>query len=264
MATYNDKPELLKKAINSIIDQTEKNWEFLIIDDSTNISTINVLNEYINKDNRIRIIRSKLKNGFVKSLNIGLKQASGKYIARMDGDDISMPTRLEKEYFFLEKNPQYHIVGSKVNIINENDDITSQIQFPQNNFKLLLFSMFRCPLQHGDVMMRRTLIDKGFIYDENFEKAEDLELWLRMMKNNYKLYNLTERLYSFRIEKDYAKKRNKAHFTYNLKARGKNFSWKHPISCLIGIIFSYCYMYVPFNVKKVIYDKMNKHKTMEN
>jgi|WetSurMetagenome_2_1015567.scaffolds.fasta_scaffold245919_1 glycosyltransferase EpsE len=257
MATYNDKPELLVKAIDSIINQTEKDLELIIVDDSNDENTIRTLSLYSNIEKRIHLIRSPQRLGFVASLNKGFFLAKGKYIARMDGDDISMPMRLQKELSFLENNPQYDIIGSSVNIINEYDYITAEIKFPKMGLRLLLFSIFRCPLQHGDIMMRRTIFDKGLIYDESFKKAEDLELWLRAIKEGHKLYNLKETLYSFRIQNDYAQKRNAVHFSYNLRARIKNFTWKQPLLSILGILVSYIYLHIPYNIKEKVYNYIN-------
>ena len=100
MATYNDKPLYIKKSINSILSQTYKNFEFLILDDSTNKETIDVIDKYSN-DKRVRIFREFKKLGFVSSLNKGLKLSKGEYIARMDGDDVSSRDRIEKQVEYL-------------------------------------------------------------------------------------------------------------------------------------------------------------------
>ena len=96
MATYNEEPEIINKSIKSIQDQTYRNFELLIFDDSTNPETRNAIDAFT-EDERIKVFRSPERVGFVKSLNLGLKTAKGKYIARMDGDDIALPIRFEKE-----------------------------------------------------------------------------------------------------------------------------------------------------------------------
>ncbi len=258
MATFNDSVDYLKMAIDSIIKQTYKKWELIIVDDSINEDTIKCLQKYCESDSRIKFIHNEKRLGFVASLNKGIRLSRGKYIGRMDGDDYSYPTRIEKEYVFLEANSEYSVVGSIINIIDENNNITSQIKFAEKGLRFRLFGMFRCPIQHGDILMRRNAINIENCYDEKFKKAEDLELWLRLMKQGRKLYNLRETLFSFRIESNYAEKRSREHFSYNLKARIKNFSWNHPFTSVGGVIISFTYKNMPLWIKNIIYGKLNK------
>lgn len=258
MAAYNDQPEYLKLSIESILNQTFSDFEFLIVDDSNLKETIDILDSYADKDKRIQLIRNKQKLGFVPALNEGLKLAKGKYIARMDGDDISTIDRFEKQIKYLEKNPEISVVGSRINIINEQGQKTSEIKFPiTSGFAFRFFAMLRCPMQHGVIMLRRELIDNGIRYDESFKRSEDLELWLRLLRLNYKMINLPDYLFSFRIESDYAKKRSKEHFRYNLGARKKNFRFKYLITGSCGIIISMIYSKIPQNLKHKIYNFLN-------
>ncbi len=258
MATYNDSPSYLISAIESVINQTLLEWELVIVDDSTNDITKQVLNDFANKDNRIIVIRSKDgKYGFVKALNVGLEAARGEYVGRMDGDDLSRPQRLEKEVNFLKSNSDFDVVGSHTSIIDSKGNITSYIKFPSTGIRFRLFQIMRCPMQHGSILMRRELIDKGVRYDESFKKSEDLELWLRLQKKGYELYNLQEVLYDFRIEDNYAGKRNREHFKYNIRARKKNFTYRYCITNLLGIIVASSYTLVPQRLKTIIYSILN-------
>jgi glycosyltransferase EpsE len=257
MATYNDKPSLLKIAIDSILSQTFTDWEFIIVDDSTEIETIELIDAYKNNDSRLIVIRDDKKIGFVPALNIGLRTAQGSFIARMDGDDISHPERFEKQINFLNNNNKYAVVGSDINLINSVGAITSKLEFPEKGIQFRLFAMLRCPIQHGAIMMRRSIVDSGIYYDEGFKRSEDLELWLRLLKKDIKLYNIKETLYDFRIDDDYASKRSKVHFQYNLNARLKNFTWKYPITGIVGILISFMYMNTPLFIKRIIYSKLN-------
>lgn len=258
MATFNDNLSYLEDAINSILQQTFTDFEFIIVDDSINNCTIKYLEEKAEKDQRIRIVHSNQKKGFVASLNIGLNIAQGKYIARMDGDDISYLDRFAKQYLFLEKNIDIDLVGTNCYIINENRKITSKIKFPTNKHILNIYSILRCPLQHGTVMFRKKLLNEGFYYDENFKKCEDLELWLRLLKSGKKIANIPIYLYEFRIGNNYAKKRSKEHFLYNVKARKINFTFKRFFSGTIGILISELYTLIPTKIKSYLYYLLNK------
>ncbi len=258
MATFNDKPELLKVAIDSIVNQTFKDWELIIVDDSKDVATITVIDDYCAADNRIRVIRSTGESyGFVPALNVGLRNAKGKYIGRMDGDDISHPERLMKEVSFLKEHPEFDVVGTHTSIINSSGVVTSATLFPDTGRRFRLFQIMRCPMQHGTILMRRELIDSGICYDEGFKRSEDLELWLRLQKLGHRLYNIQEILYDFRIEDGYGSKRSKIHFKYNIKARKKNLHWRHPFTGMLGLCVSCMYYYIPTSIKDKVYNYLN-------
>ena len=117
MATFNESPAMISNAINSIVQQTYTNWELHILDDSTNEETIKAIDSFA-IDKRILVHRFPKRAGFINSLNIGLEVSTGKYIARMDGDDFSLPDRFEKEDAYLEQHPEVMVVGGKMNIMD--------------------------------------------------------------------------------------------------------------------------------------------------
>lgn len=252
MATYNETADFIRCSIESILGQTFQDLELLIIDDSTNLETILTIDELAN-DSRIITIREPMRIGFVKALNIGLKKAKGKYIARMDGDDIAEKNRLELQVSFLEQNPCYSVVGGAMNIINEEGVITSRRSYPASSFKLNLWSVFRNPIAHPTVMFRRNIVDQGLFYDETLMKSEDLEFWLRLMKNGYKLYNLPDILLNFRVSGDLGTKRAGDNFIYNYKARYKNFSWKSPVRSFLSLCMAKAYILMPEYIIKKVY-----------
>lgn len=258
MATFNDEPKYLSAAIDSIILQSFQDWELIIIDDSNNFATIETIDHYVEKNKRIKVVRKKDgKYGFVSALNAGIELASGEYVGRMDGDDLSHPLRLEKEVEYLAEHPNVDVVGTQTAIIDEKGNKTSEINFPACGRRFRLFQIFRCPMQHGTILMRRKLIEQGVRYDENFKRSEDLELWLRLQKEGYKLYNIQEILYDFRIEDGYAKKRSHDHFKYNIRARKKNIDWRHPIASVSGLGIALVYYFIPLKLKALVYKVLN-------
>lgn len=259
MATFNEPKEIIKQAITSMLNQTLSDFELLIIDDSTSPETINEINN-LAQDPRIVLIRQTTRIGFVKALNIGLKNAKGKYIARMDGDDISMITRLEQQVNFLKNNNEYSVVGGGINIINADGVVTAKRFYPSKSFRLNLWSIFRSPFAHPTVMMRREIIDKGFLYNESFSKSEDLEFWMRLKKNNFRFYNLSGILLNYRIGEDFGKKRSGSQLKSNHKARYINFSWKYPISGFLSLFVTKIYMITPLFLVEKFYSRENTSK----
>jgi len=259
MATFNESAEIIKKAIDSIISQTFADFELIIIDDSTNPETRLAIDFYLT-DSRVRVIRDKKRIGFAKGLNIGFSQAKGQFIARMDGDDIALKNRLELQVNYLIKHPDISVVGGSMYIINEADKIVSSRKYPTSKWLFRLLSTYRTPLAHPTVMLRQECVDKGFFYDESFFRAEDLELWLRLKKNGFKLANMKDFLLKYRVCGDLAQKRTNDHWIFNHKARLKNFSIKDPFFSVISVIISFMYTIMPSGIIRTIYLRENKKK----
>lgn len=258
IATYNEKPYFIFESINSILRQTYENMEVLIMDDSTSRDTRNALDQLANQDQRIKLLRSDERLGFVPSLNKGLALAKGTYIARMDADDIATPFRFSKQVTYLEKNPNIYVVGGQMDIINEEGTITSHRSYPLNGLKLFMFSLYRDPLSHPTVMLRRELIDCGFRYDPIMKKAEDIDLWLRIMNKHYKIANLPDTLLKYRVEDNFNKKRtDQKQKDYVAFARKRNFSLARPFFSICSVICTLIYQHMPSSIISIIYSREN-------
>ncbi len=191
MSIYNGE-KYLHQAINSILNQTFKDFEFLIINDGSTDGTAEILQSY--NDFRIRIINNEKNIGLTKSLNKGLKLAKGDYIARMDADDISLPERFERQVEFLNKNKKMGLVGTFWYTIDENGQ-EIDISKPTNSIYAVHF------MCHGTSMIRKRCLDKIGFYREVFEFAQDYDLWLRIA-DKYEIKNIKEPLYKLRIRDD--------------------------------------------------------------
>ena len=198
ISVYNGE-KYLKEAIDSILNQTFKDFEFLIINDASTDNSEEILKNY--KDSRIKIIFNKKNLGLTKSINKGLKIAKGEYIARQDADDVSSSERLEKQVRFLDTYPDYAAVGSFTKIIDEKSKVICQLERPVYFQEIKRALMLDNCITHGSVMIRKKcLLEVGF-YDEAMKRSQDYELWLRLSEK-YKLANLPEYLYSWREHKE--------------------------------------------------------------
>lgn len=183
----------IKEAIDSILNQTFTDFEFIIIDDASTDKTVDIIKTY--SDERIKLIVKPLNTGYTNSLNYGLQVAKGEYIARMDGDDISLPERFSKQVDFLDENPEIALCGTALRIIGS--DII--ICYPEEHNSIKLNLLKRNCITHPSVMLRKCILDKySFIYDIAKEPAEDYDLWIRLSAVS-KLYNLQEVLLNYRI-----------------------------------------------------------------
>jgi glycosyltransferase involved in cell wall biosynthesis len=185
----------IKTAIKSILNQTFTEFELLIINDGSTDKSVNIIETF--KDKRIQLIHNPANLGLIKTLNKGIDLTKGKYIARMDADDIAMPERLEKQLLFLEKNPEYALVGTQANFIF-GDKLSNTLFSMETNSEILpVLSLFSCPFIHPSVMIKTNIL-KEFYYNEGFTTAEDYELWTRILKK-YPCANLPESLLQYRI-----------------------------------------------------------------
>lgn len=261
MTTFNEPVEYIQQSIESVLNQTYANFELLILDDSSKEEAIQVIDSF-KKDHRVQVVREKERMGFVNALNKGMKMAKGEYIARMDADDICFNDRFEKQINFLKTHSDVDILGGNMKIIDENGNILSQRQYPCSKFSLKFSSIFRSPVAHPTVMFRRSIIEQNMFYDALFKKAEDLEYWLRLRNNGFKIANMPEYLLYFRISGDLAEKRNSEHFSYSFRARSKNFSWRYFYLDLPSMLFAKLYSIVPSKITSIYY--LNENKNMKN
>lgn len=193
MSVYNAE-KYLAEAIESILNQTYKNFEFIIVDDGSTDNSASIIKNY--KDRRIKYFRQSNK-GLAGALNLAIGKAEGKYIARMDADDISAPERIEKQVEWLEKNEHIAIAGTSFALIDEFGrpfKHSYHLDRPED-LKLELF--VRNPFGHGTIMLRRLVLEEVGPY-QNSMPYEDYELWWNILKK-FNGANLTEELYKWRV-----------------------------------------------------------------
>jgi len=198
MSVY-DGEKFLEEAVLSVLNQTYKDFEFIIIDDGSTDSSLKMLRSFEKKDERIKLV-SRENKGLTRSLNEGIKLAQGEYIARMDGDDISMPKRFEKQIDFLEKNKDIALCGTWAINIDENGNEIGEYKTPTTNKEIRKMILFHNPFIHPSVMMRKEIINNVGLYNEKIKYAQDYEYWLRIIKKN-KMANLNSFLLWYRIVK---------------------------------------------------------------
>jgi glycosyltransferase involved in cell wall biosynthesis len=179
LSVYNGE-KYLREAIESMLNQTYTNFEFLIINDGSTDTTEEIILYY--KDERIRYVKNEQNLKLIASLNKGLDLAIGKYIARIDADDISMPERLEKQVNFMESDNEIGLLGSNILNFEESIDYTSKTNYLclHDDIKFKLF--FDTHFPHPTAFIRTEIIRRyNFHFDSNALHAEDYELWNRMV-----------------------------------------------------------------------------------
>jgi len=192
MAVFNGSATL-KEAIDSILFQTFKDLEFIIINDGSTDDTLRIIESF--KDARIRLINNKENMGLIRSLNLGLQEASGKYIARMDGDDISMPERLNIQFNYLEKNSDVFLLGTSALIIDENGCVIKKAKITKGRDVLKILPTGNC-LIHPSIMFRNI---PNLLYREKMIHCEDYDFYLRLVTEGRVLKNIDAPLIKYRI-----------------------------------------------------------------
>lgn len=196
MPVYNAE-KFLKEAINSILNQTFKDFEFLIIDDASTDRSKQIILSY--KDPRIKYFENKSNIGVARTLNKGLRLAKGKYIARMDADDITDHKRLETEYKEIIKDRMLAVVASFYDIIDKNGAYLFTVKDASSAEEIYYTLQFRNCLGHSTVIFNKEIILNEFNGYRNYA-AEDYDLWLRISKK-YKIIKIKDKLHKLRISK---------------------------------------------------------------
>lgn len=183
----------LRQAIKSILEQTFQDFEYLVINDGSTDASLKIIKSF--HDRRIFLIDNLRNLGLAASLNKGIKKAKGKYIARMDADDISLPQRLTKQLDFMKSHEDCGLLGSSYAFINDSDKVIGAMPViidPEDIEKALTY---QCPFGHGTVMIRSDLLLKNkLFYPTDKPYLEDYRLWIKVIQHT-NAYNLPEVLY---------------------------------------------------------------------
>lgn len=202
MSIYNEKISWIRQSINSILEQTYSDFEFIIVVDNPSID--DEIRDFLEKqsehDQRIKLIWNKKNIGLAKSLNKGIKLASGEYIARMDADDISESHRLAKELQFIQEKEYDLVSANKINIDENNKEINRDFPIKRNPNNVMQYSNV---IVHSLVLVKTDCIKKMNGY-RDLKNSEDLDLWLRMIESGYRLGILEEYLLHYRVRSNSA------------------------------------------------------------
>jgi len=198
--------QYLRQAVESILSQTFRDFEFIVIDDGSTDETWSILSDYVARDERLVLLRNDGNLGYTRSLNRGLSQAKGVYIARQDADDVSDVHRLESQVALLDANRAVGLVSCWIEVIDAEGHSVSPAEFDffikatdnETIHQQLLIDSFIC---HGSVMVRRECLDRIGNYDVALEPTEDYDLWLRLSEVAQMML-VAQPLYCYRYHPD--------------------------------------------------------------
>lgn len=199
MSTYND-GIFIEQSIDSVINQSFKNWELIIINDASADNTDKIITMYAKKDKRIRYIKNKMNKGLTTNLNLGIGLAKADLIGRLDSDDVwEDRSKLEKQIKFILQNSDYGLVGSFATAIDTTGHNLFQIQFPVEDGEIRKKMLSRNCFIHSAVILRKNLLNNVGNYDISHTYLEDYGLWLKLGKIS-KMYNFPDIMVKYRID----------------------------------------------------------------
>ena len=208
MPTYNTPIHFLKEAVESVLKQTYEDFEFIIINDGSTDKSKEYLDSLV--DSRVRIIHNESNLGITKSLNIGLHAAQGKYIARMDADDISMPDRFEKQLVFMRNHPDAIVCGTETTFFfKQSTEIKGKLE-DMNSYRVRMLFRNPGPAHPTAFFDREKLLEHQITYDEHLTFAQDYGMWVTVSQYG-RVYIMPEVLLVRRLHPDQVSHKNREH-----------------------------------------------------
>jgi len=188
----------LPDALDSILNQCYNNFEIIVIDDGSTDKTPEILHKFVQMDPRIKVFKHETNLGLTRSLNHGLAECKGKFVARHDTDDLSEPGRFACQVDFLNNHPDYGVIGTAITRIGHQGSMIDQPCIISGNNRIQTYLRRINPFTHGAIMMRKSVLDMVDGYRNCFYYSQDYDLWLRLSWITL-LENLSEPLYKFRV-----------------------------------------------------------------
>lgn len=237
MSIYNQQNrEQLRQAVESVLRQTFRDFEFLIYNDGSEGCTAAYLKEFAERDERIVLINNPVNHGLAYSLNTCIDVARGRYLARMDDDDICEPDRLYVQYHYMETHPEVSYVGCNAKLLDEKG-VWGIRRMPESPGKqdFLRFS----PFIHPTVMIRRNIFEntEGYRSSKETWRCEDYELFMRLWRLGYRGCNIQQELFVYREDRNSYKKRKWRYRMDEMRLRRRNFKE-------LGILYPLGWLYV--------------------
>lgn len=193
--------QYLHEAIESVLSQSFKDYELIVIDDASTDNTQGILENYLNKDPRVILIKLEKQASLADVLNEGLKVAKGSYIVRMDADDVMYPTRLQEQYHFMRENPAVVVCGGQIDLIDENGESFGERRYPTDTYSLKKNLFIFSPFAHSAVIIRKSVLDEVGGYERGLKKVEDIMLWF-VLASKGDFSNLSTKVLKYRVRRD--------------------------------------------------------------
>lgn len=197
MPVWRAQEEIFKQAVQSILDQDYKNLELIVVEDPSEITQVESIKQFA--DERIRYFLNSERTGFARQINKAIELARGEILARMDADDVARSDRLRRQYDFLQENLEIDLVGSNLEVIDEQGASIGERIYPEQTELVAQEMCMRNAVAHPTIMMRRKVLGELGGYSQEFDTLADYDLWAKMIGAGKKFYNIQEPLLKYRM-----------------------------------------------------------------
>lgn len=248
--SFNEDARIVRASLESIRAQTFRNFECIVIDESTRSELATACRLVCAEDSRFIYIHPTERIGLPKSLNLAISKARGQLIARFDSDDVCMPERLALQVSFLQAHPEISVVGGALEVVNNEGRLLAHRHYPEDSVTIAKGMHLTNTMAHPTVMYRKEAIERYGGYNPDFRFAEDLDLWLRWLNAGLSFANLPQVLVQYR-QANTCRSRENWHF--NLRARTINFSANHLFRRAFGIACITAWLVMPKKVQEMIF-----------
>jgi glycosyltransferase involved in cell wall biosynthesis len=247
---FNETPAVLTASLSSVAGQDFTDFECLVIDESNNVDSVAACQAFCTSHKRFRRIVPAKRIGLAASLNLGLAEARGEYIARFDSDDVCLPHRLTLQVAKMDARPDIGVLGGGLEIMDIDGQSLAFRSYPTEHDRIAQRLHLTTPIAHPTAIMRRAVVEAAGGYDPAFRFAEDLDLWLRLLNAGVRFANLPQTLVRYRQQET---RRNPNHWRYNLRARRKNFAPSYLFRRLVGMGAIGLWIYMPPRLQERIF-----------
>lgn len=248
--SFNEDPHIVRASLESIRAQTFKDFECIVVDESSCTVLAEACRVVCAEDPRFTYVHPTERLGLPKSLNLAISKARGKLIARFDSDDVCMPERLALQVAYLQAHPDISVIGGAIDIISSEGRLIAHRSYPQSSTAIAKGMQLTTTIAHPTVMYRKEVIERHGGYNPNFRFGEDLDLWLRWMNAGIRFANLPQVLVQYRQDNV---SRDQRHWRSNLRARISNFSGQHLVRRIIGIACIATWIAMPKKAQEKIF-----------
>lgn len=262
---FKENPNWLEYSIESMMNQTVKPDEFVLVEDGPLTEELDsAVEKYAEKYPKIfNVVKIEKNGGLGPALKLGVENCRNEYIAMMDSDDYSVPDRIEKELNMFLENPDLGMVGSNVSeFIDDIDNVVSSVVLPESNEDIIKFSKKRNPFRHPSVLFKKSVVMSAGNYREYY-LCDDYDMWLRMIRNNCICYNIQDVLVYMRIGADFYKRRGGSKYFKSIKKFKKEQlenGYFTKLEYYKSVIPHAIVCYMPNNLRDLVYRKLLRKK----
>jgi glycosyltransferase involved in cell wall biosynthesis len=261
MLTYS-RPQLIGRAVESVVQQTLTDWELIVVQDGSNEHTIRVMTDWAARDQRILYLRRDKGGNIADATNYGLQRATGRYIAILDDDDAWIhPDKLARQVEFLESHPDYVGCGGGAIVVDAQGREQFRYLKPSSNEDIVRLALYANPMVHSTGIYRRNVLEEIGRYDASLAGFQDWDVWLKLHRKG-KLYNFAEHLVYYTLWEgggSFGNQRRNTESAIKIVNRHRDHLPGYPTAIAMAWAY-YAYSFLPVPVKRVTYHGLSRMK----